>query len=296
MLNNLLGGGMFNNLTSVLGRFTGMQSSGIGSLLGMIAPFAFGGLAKVKQEQGLNASGLAGFLNGQKENISAAMPSGLSTMLGSIPGLSGLTGFAQKAPGQKVEEPAYASAGAAPSYSGAASGAGGRHGASYREEHRGAGRWIFPLIILGLICWALWHWSHRHGGTAVQQPATPAMQQPGAPGAAANVGQLGNSLQNTLSSATSTLSGVHDSASAQQALPQLTQLNSQLGSMKTQFNQLSPSAKSSLSNTLQPMIGHLQQLSNKARGIPGVSDQFKSTLGQFDSNLAGLSSGAPAHP
>jgi len=84
-LSSLLGGGMLSNISSVLGRFTGLKSGSTSSLLGLLTPIILGVLGKHARSTGLNASGLAGFLGSQKESIAAAMPAGLSSMLGTIP-------------------------------------------------------------------------------------------------------------------------------------------------------------------------------------------------------------------
>jgi len=80
VLNSLLGGGMLSSLGSGLGRFTGLPSGVITGLLGTLAPLIFGVLGKHQKSAGLDATGLGNFLAGHTPNISAAMPSGLSSV------------------------------------------------------------------------------------------------------------------------------------------------------------------------------------------------------------------------
>lgn len=267
-LNNLFGGGMVGSLTSVLGRFTGMKSTAISGLLGSIAPLTLGVLGKQQKAMGLDSSGLAGFLNGQKENIANAMPPGLSNVLGSVPGFSG---FAQKVPAEEI-----AHAGAAPSLSGTTSGSGRSAEPVTPMGHRehATPRWLIPLLIAAAVLLGLWAWSHRH----ITQPTTLGI----------STTQVTSGLQDSLTSATTTLSGITDASTAEQALPQLTQINDKIGTLRAQVDKLPASAKSTALGSLQPTVTKLQQLSAKVRGIPGVGDKFQTTLNQFDANLSGL--------
>jgi Bacterial protein of unknown function (DUF937) len=275
MLNNLFGGGMLGSLTSVLGRFTGMNTTAVGSLCGVIAPLALGFLGKQQKTMGLDASGLAGFLNSQKQNIASAMPPGLANVLGSVPGFSS---FAQKVPAEEI-----AHAGAGPSYTGSSSGS-GRSAAQVepvtQQEHGFPSRWIITLLVAAAILLGLWAWSHRHPAQTMTEQPTTTM--------GTSTTQITSGLQDSLTSATTTLSGVTDASTAEQALPQLTQINDKIGTLRAQIDKLPASAKSTALGALQPTVTSLQQLSAKVRGIPGVGDKFQTTLNQFDANLSDL--------
>jgi hypothetical protein len=77
---------------STLSKFTGVGEHGLSGLLGMIAPLILGVLGKQQRSLGLDASGLAGMLSGQKQNILGAMPPGLGDMLRGVPGLGAISG------------------------------------------------------------------------------------------------------------------------------------------------------------------------------------------------------------
>ncbi len=274
MLNNLFGSGMVSSVTSALGRFTGMKTTTIGSLCGMIAPLALGFLGKEQKTMGLDSSGLAGFLNGQKQNIASAMPPGLANVLGSIPGFGS---FTQKIPAEEI-----AHAGAAPPLSGTTSGSGRSAEPVTPVMHgeRATPRWLVPLLIAAAVLLGLWAWSHRH----ITQPMT---EQPTTT-MGTSAAQITSGLQDSLTSASTTLSGITDASTADQALPQLTQINDKIGTLRAQVDQLPASAKSTALSALQPTVAKLQQLSVKVRGIPGVGDKFQTTLNQFDANLSDL--------
>jgi OOP family OmpA-OmpF porin len=78
--------GIFGNeLTSVstsLGSATGMSSSSITKMLSMIAPVVMGVLNKKVRQEGMNASGLMGFLSNQKASLANLVPVGISNLFG----------------------------------------------------------------------------------------------------------------------------------------------------------------------------------------------------------------------
>lgn len=77
MLNGLLGD-KFSGISSLISNFSGIKSSSASSLMSMAAPAVMGFLGKHAAENNLNAGGLASMLSSQKDNINAALPSGLN--------------------------------------------------------------------------------------------------------------------------------------------------------------------------------------------------------------------------
>ncbi len=75
-------------ITNAIAAYSGTKSSSVSSLLGMVGPLVMGFLSKKINTDGLNVSGLANLLQGQKSSILGALPTGL----GSILGLSDLGG------------------------------------------------------------------------------------------------------------------------------------------------------------------------------------------------------------
>ncbi|MFB1478952.1 OmpA family protein [Corallococcus sp. RDP092CA] len=79
--------GLFGNklggITEALTRFGGMRNSGSSMrLLSLAAPMLMGVLGKQVRDQRMGASGLMQMLNGQRNNIAAALPAGLGGILG----------------------------------------------------------------------------------------------------------------------------------------------------------------------------------------------------------------------
>lgn len=83
MLSSLLGGGVLNTLVSTLSRFVGVGEGSTRTLMGLLAPVVLGVLGREQRAAGLETGGLARMLMGQKDQISAAMPVGLSDLLSS---------------------------------------------------------------------------------------------------------------------------------------------------------------------------------------------------------------------
>lgn len=69
-------------ITSAISSFAGIKSGSASSLLGLVGPMVMGMLSKRIGTEGLNVSGLANLLLGQKSNILNALPAGLGSVLG----------------------------------------------------------------------------------------------------------------------------------------------------------------------------------------------------------------------
>jgi hypothetical protein len=83
ILSALLGGGVLNTLVSTLSRFVGVGEGSTRTLMGLLAPVVLGVLGREQRAAGLETGGLARMLMGQKDQIAAAMPVGLSDLLSS---------------------------------------------------------------------------------------------------------------------------------------------------------------------------------------------------------------------
>lgn len=75
-------GANLNNITSTLSNSTGMNSSHITKMLGLIAPVVMGLLGSKIKREGLSASGLSGFLGQQKSNLANFIPAGIAGLAG----------------------------------------------------------------------------------------------------------------------------------------------------------------------------------------------------------------------
>lgn len=74
-------GDSFNSAASAISRHAGVALSSAQSLLGLAAPLAFGSIAKAAPASGFTPEGLMRFLQGQRDDVLAAAPQGLSLNL-----------------------------------------------------------------------------------------------------------------------------------------------------------------------------------------------------------------------
>jgi outer membrane protein OmpA-like peptidoglycan-associated protein len=74
-------GSRSSSMADALGRSGGVSSSSAAKLLSLAAPLVMGVLAKRATAQGLNASGLASTLLGEKADIAEALPAGVSQLM-----------------------------------------------------------------------------------------------------------------------------------------------------------------------------------------------------------------------
>jgi Bacterial protein of unknown function (DUF937) len=81
MLSSLFGGGTLDTMAQTIGKFAGVGAGSSKSLLGMLGPVVLGALGQQQRSAGLDASGLATLLGSQKDQIAAAIPSGLADQL-----------------------------------------------------------------------------------------------------------------------------------------------------------------------------------------------------------------------
>jgi sporulation protein YlmC with PRC-barrel domain len=83
LLSSLLGGGVLNTLVSTLSRFVGIGEGSTRTLMGLLMPVVLGVLGREQRAAGLETGGLARMLMGQRDQITSAMPVGLSDLLSS---------------------------------------------------------------------------------------------------------------------------------------------------------------------------------------------------------------------
>lgn len=80
-VNGVLGNNL-NPVVNGLTTSTGMSSSSVKKMLGMIAPMVLGVLGTKIKREGLNATGVMGFLNQQKSAVTGFLPAGLTSIFG----------------------------------------------------------------------------------------------------------------------------------------------------------------------------------------------------------------------
>jgi hypothetical protein len=113
------------------------------------------------------------------------------------------------------------------------------------------------------------------------------------------VAQLTKDVNGTFTSLTSTLSGIKDVASAEAAMPALTELSSKLNGMQAAMDKLPATARSAVTELIKPGLEKLRDQFNRVLMIPGVAGSIRPSIegivGKL-TNLGGLKPGDFALP
>jgi hypothetical protein len=81
LLSTLLGGGALGSMASAVSKYVGIGEGSTRTLMGLLSPVVLGVMGRQQRAAGLDASGFARMLSGQKAEIAAAMPAGLADLL-----------------------------------------------------------------------------------------------------------------------------------------------------------------------------------------------------------------------
>jgi len=273
ILNSLMGGGTSSMLGGVLSKFTGVGEGPSGKLLGLCIPLILGVLGKQQRSMGLGASGLANFLSGQKDNIRAAMPAGLESKLSNVPGFSQFFGA----------RPVTATT-AEPDYSRQRAQATPERRSTYEAETPKSNpmKWAIPLLLGLAVLGGIIHWARQRreepaGGTG---PARESV-------IGAETSFVADSSR-LVTQATSVLSGIKDSASAEAAVPKLKSINDGLSHLSSVSSQLPESTRSTAKEALKPALAKFQDAAQYALNIPGVGDTIRPYVDQITSSVNSL--------
>lgn len=268
MLSGLFGGRTMDTMAQVIGRFAGTGDSGGKSLLSVIGPLVVGALGQRQRDAGLDANGLVSLLHSQKEDIMAAIPSGLADQLGAA-------GLIEKA-GAGLRSGAAAAAGT------------GSRIASTSERvvsgaAAGSARWpylVAALIVLGCLGW---YALRSPTEPTVADGSTVTRQSTGTVGLApADMTVDGVNLTNQINSSISTLKAalptITDGASAQAALPKLNDAIAQLDGVTARAAKLSPDARSALAKLIAAAMPTINEMCDKVLSTSGAGPAAKPAI------------------
>jgi hypothetical protein len=270
MLASLLGGGQQNMLTSAISNFAGIGQGASGSLLGMLAPIVMGVIGKQLGSGGVDSSSVANLLAGQKDNIAAALPSGLrdqlrgSGLLDSLQGATGAAAGQAYSTGRTAVNSGYQAARAVPTPS------------------RNWLYWAVPAA--AALALLLYFFNRPEERVAVQvPPATSSTQSLVVGGLDVN-----KHVNDTLTSLRTSLQDIKDPISATVAQPKLQQVTDQLDRVVGMTGQLSPDQRKTLSGMVSPSMSSLNQMFETVLAIPGVAPVLKPHIDAIRAKLGTL--------
>jgi hypothetical protein len=277
MLSSLLGSQDQNALAGAIGKFTGIGQGATGSLLGMLAPVVLGTITQQQGTTRLDPGRIVGLLASQKENIAAALPSGLSTHLTGTGLLDSLGGAARTATAATVEA-ARASATAARTVGGSAQRAVGTAASATNKWLY----WLIPAAAAAAVAALLFY--------LLAKPTEQVARQDVTVGQSLVVGGLNidKQVNDSIANLRTTLAGITDAASAQAAIPQLREAAAQIDKVGGLSAQLSAEQRKLLAGIVSPSLPTLNQLLDKVLAIPGVADVLKPTIDTLKAKLAVL--------
>src|SRR5262249_48605470 len=103
-----------------------------------------------------------------------------------------------------------------------------------------------------------------------------------------DVSKLSTDLTGNFKSLTDSLASVQDAASANAALPKISDLSAKLDSMKEEMEKLPAAEKAKFIESIKPSLGKLEDQFAKLMWIPGVSDKVQPAVDKVMGQLASL--------
>lgn len=255
ILSSLLGGES-DALSHAVAKFGGLDSGAASGILAAVAPMVLGAIKS--NSSSLDGGSLAGLLAGQKNNIAAALPPGLlSSLTGS--GLVDRLGNVGRDTRQAAERASNSVTSA------------------QAKSNLSKLAWIIPLIAVAVLAW---YFIRKPGEKPVAPPVPDVVQIDGV--------DLGKEVSAITDSLKTSLGGITDTATAQTALPQLTEITGRVDKLTELSGKLTTDQKKIVAGLVTAILPTLTALADKALALPGVGDIIKPTLDGLRTKLEAL--------
>jgi hypothetical protein len=262
-----------------LGRFTGLGSGAVSSLLTMLAPVVLGVLKNRTGGMGSDANELASLFAGQRQNIMSAMPRGLNDQPASVPGMSASAEWARGTAGSVYQTGRVAMADA------------GRVTRDATARGSSALRWALPVLAVLVVGALLWWWGNRSMPPQTTAPVPPPQTTTPMPPPTLGtdqVARLTGQVTDFFRTATDTFTEIQDAASAEAATPRLRGLSTRLDTLRVELNQLPTDARAKLVALVKDLGAKLMPMIEAAMATPVVGDTLKPFVDDLRSKLNAL--------
>jgi hypothetical protein len=283
LLSTLLGGSGLNGLVSAMSTFAGINQNTSKSVLGLIAPMVMGAIGQQQRSGGLDANGLANLLSSQKDQITAAMPTGLANMLGARGMLDGLDAGLRRG----ADTASSAAGRMAGSMSDTAMGASQvAYAAARRPLAASWPLWLLGLIVLGGLGW---YFLGDHEQQLAEQ--TRGLINKATEDIATNTpnpADVSADLTSSVDTVRKTLQGITDPTSARAALPKLQQASEQLDKINSLAARLPPNSRKELASVVEASMPALNRLCDQALSNPQIAALAKPTIDALRARLHSL--------
>jgi hypothetical protein len=286
MLSGLFGGGTLDTMAQTIGKFAGIGEGTSKSMLSMLGPVVLDALGQQQRSTGLDPSGLVSLLTSQKDQIAAAMPSGLAGQLSAAGLIDGATGGLRS--GAAAASGRVAEASERTAYqAGQAASAAARSTAVSQWPY-----WLVAAAVLGGLAWFAFGRSGEDTVAQVSPPSTTrtTTETVGLAPAELTVGgmNLANQINSSVGSIRTVLPGITDAASAEAALPKLREATAQLNEVSSRATQLSPEGRSTLVKLIVVATPTINQMCDKVLATPGAGDVAKPAIDELRGKLDAL--------
>lgn len=272
LLGSLLGSGAMGGLANAVAGLTGIGGKSSSGLMSILAPIVMG-IIKRKLFGGSgfsqNAGGLLGMLNGQKSNIEASMPAGFADQLkssGFMDQMAGLGGNVVDAAGNAVDAAGNAVAGTASAVGDAASSAVNTAG-NAAASGGGLLKKVLPIALLVAVALIAWNIFKGKPVPDVAETVSDAMPSIDIDGT-----NVGEAFGNIFTSATDTVSGITDVASAKAAIPSFNDITGKVDGLSSLWEKVPEAGRGQLGSMVSDNLGKLTPAIDKISEIDGVGD------------------------
>jgi Bacterial protein of unknown function (DUF937) len=280
LLSALLGGSGAKALVSAVSDVSDVSQNAGKTVVGLLTPIVVGVLEQQQSSAGLDSRGLANLLSSQKDQITAAMPSGLANMLNARGALDAVDGGLHRG----AESAATATRRIAGTMS---DGAMDASEVAYRAARRPrTASW--PLWILGLAVLAGlgWYFLGDREQQLVEQ--TRGLINKATEDVAANtpkVADVSADLTSSVDTVRTTLQGITDPVSARAALPKLQQANEQLDKINSLAAKLPPNSRKELASVVEASMPALNRLCDRVLSNQHIAGLAKPTIDALRAKL-----------
>jgi hypothetical protein len=282
LLSTLLGGSGSNGLASAVSSFSGINQNAGKSAIGLLAPLVLGTLGQLKPSGGFDASSIANLFSSQRDQIAAAMPSGLVSKLGASGLLDNLDGGLRRG-----TEGATAAAGR---MTGAirdtAMGASlTAAGATRRPMAASWPYWVIAVLVLAGLGWYLLGNGEKQVAEQTRGLLNKAPDDVAAQMATPNAAELSADLSSSVDTVRTTLQSITDPTSARAALPKLQQATAQLNRINDLAAQLPPGSRKNLASVVEASMPALNSLCDRALSNPQIAGLAKPAIDALRAKL-----------
>jgi hypothetical protein len=279
ILSALLGSGTMKSVAAAITDYAGIKEGAGKSILGLLGPMVLGVLGQQQRVSGLDASGLANLLTSQKDTIAKALP----------------RGFAEQLTGTRILD-SVGETWTGDSAAAARAAARARVPVDDRvspvqaaEASAGPAPWALALIALAAVAGLFWLLS----GPQTEQVADTTSPRTAVEGRAVsvpavNVTEVTQLASTSIDGLRTTLAGITDASSANDALPKLRSMATDLDKLSGLAQKLPPESKQRIADMVSKSMPTINTLIDKVLADPATANVARPVIESVRAKLSSL--------